>query len=243
MNRAQMLYALTEIIDAAKEAKNKDGKTTPVIFVPKVKNISDEEKGEDEYEALGYFISHNPLDKFKHTLLNLCPIVNLETKPENSQVVLGGLITNLKEITTKSKKQMAFFDLEDFTGRVEVVAFTNIYKKNIHLFQKNKPVRISGKLEVQTREINGEEISSFKIILMSIQELTVEKKIQKIVLYPTDNSNLEEIYDLLTTNPGTIPIEIEYKRAVLKTNHKIILDKNVLDKLECSCATRRIYGN
>lgn len=239
MNRAQILYALEDIIEAAKSKEDKE----PILFIPKIEDLTDDQKADDEYEALGFFVSHNPLDKFKYKLKDLTSTQDLEFLNDGSVVHMGGLVTNIKEITTKQKKQMAFFDLEDLFGRVEVVAFTNIYSKNKDLFQKNKPVHIVGKLEIQSREINEEEILIPKIILMSIGELEETKKIEKIILNVKEKDDFQKIHDIIVSNSGNTAIEIEYENVIIKTDFKISSSQEVLDQLESSCLLRRIYGN
>lgn len=241
MNRAQMIFGLEEIIEASREGKTKE--MTPLVFLPLVDDLTDEEKADDEYESLGYFISHNPLEKYRNKLLSLAPISQLIDVAEGSHIRLGGLITNLKEITTKKKKQMAFFDLEDLAGRVEVVVFPSFYAKDKRFFEKNKPVQISGKLEMQSREINGEEVTSHKIILMSISNLEEGRKLEKITLHPQERDDFIKIHDIIISNPGNIPIEIEFKNAILKTDYKLLPDKMILKELESSCLTRRSYGS
>lgn len=236
-----MINGLEEIIEAVKESEKKE--TTPLIFVPKVEELNDEIKANDEYDLLGYFISFNPLEKYRTKLLDLTPTSNLTEKDEGSTVVMGGIITNLKKIMTKAKKEMAFFDLEDLQGRVEVVAFSHLYAKNIDMFEKNKPVEIVGKLEVQSREVNGEEVTTPKLILMKISDLEEGKQLEKIVVCPRERDDFDKIKDIITSNPGKIPVEIEFENAVLKTKYTILSDKNVLAELESSCHTRRIYGN
>jgi len=217
---------------------------TPVLFVPAVNDLSDEEKADDEYEALGYFVTHNPLEKYRHKLLDLTNTQDLTFLPEGTSVSMGGLMTELSEITTKAKKQqMAFFQLEDLNGRVEVVAFPQIYSKNKHLFEKNKPVHIIGKLETQSREINGEEVVTSKLILQKIDELEEGKPLEKIILFIQEKDDFQKIRDIIVQNPGNTPIEIEFQNAVLNTEYKILSDKQVLAELENSCLTRRIYGN
>ena len=241
MNRAQMLFALEEMIEASKESKAKE--MNPVLFIPRMNDLSDDEKAEDEFEALGFFISHNPLEKFRNKLLDMTSTEDLVSVTEKSQVRMGGLITNLKEITTKAKKQMAFFDLEDLSGRVEVVAFTHTYTKNKGLFEKNKPVEIFGELEIQSRDINGEEVVTPKIKLYKIAPLEEGKKLEKVMLFIKQKDDFEKIRDIIVSNPGNMPIHIEYENAILKTGYQILPDKQVLADLENSCLTRRVYGD
>ena len=241
MNRAQMINALPEVIEAVKDSHKKEN--TPVIFAPYVPNLDMEQQGEDEYEVLGYFISHNPLDKFRYTLLNYNSIYQLNELREGRTVTLGGIVTNLKEITTKTKKQMAFFDLEDLTGRVEVVVFSKMYNKYREYLKNKKPIKVLGRLENQTRDIAGEERHTYKIILSKIEPLKIEKQIEKIILYPQDKDDFNEIYKIIESNPGIIPLEINYKNAIFKIKQKLIPDKKILNNLEDSCLTRRIYAS
>jgi DNA polymerase-3 subunit alpha len=241
MNRAQMLYALSDLIEASKDAAKNN--TNPIVFVSKLEDISEQEKSEDEYESLGFFISHNPLEKFKYKLDELVSTQDLEGFNEGTTIKMGGLMTNLKEIVTKTKKQMAFFDLEDLNGRVEVVAFSSLYLKNKNLFVKNKPVQIVGKLEIQTREINEEEVITPKIILMAIYELEEVDKIEKLILNIKEKDDFQKIHDIILSNSGNTDIEIEYENAIIKTNHKISSNKSVLSDLENSCLLRRVYGH
>ena len=124
-----------------------------------------------------------------------------------------------------------------------IVAFASIFKKNKHLFGKNRVVHISGKLEIQSRDIGGEEIITPKIILMSLGELDEGKKLEKVTLFVKENDDFQKIRDIIVSNPGTIPVEIQYQNAVLKTDYTLLSDKLVLAELENSCLTRRIYGN
>lgn len=236
MNRAQMIFALPDIIEAAKSKSE-----APVLFVPKIADFNDDEKATDEYEALGYFVTSNPLEKYK---LKLDTLTNIgqETFEDKQFIKCGGLLTDFKPITTKAGKQMGFFMLEDLTGRIEVVAFPAMFGKNKELFEKNKPIEVSGRIEVQTRDINGEEKSHYKIILMKIKSLVEGKKLEKIILYPKENDDFVKIRDIITANPGGVPLEVEYNNAVLKTRYTIQQSVEVLNELESSCLTRRIYG-
>ena len=138
---------------------------------------------------------------------------------------------------------MAFFDLEDLTGRVEVVAFTSMYNKSKELFTKNNTVEIVGKLETQVREYNGEEIVTPKIILMKISPLKEGKKINKITIFPKENDDFEKIRDIIVSNSGDTPIEVMYQNALLKTNYRISTNIEALTELEGNCLTRREYAS
>ena len=68
MNRAQMLYATDSIIELAKSIEEDE---EPIVFIPKRDDLTDDEKLEDEYEALGFFVTKNPLDDHRIRLSQL----------------------------------------------------------------------------------------------------------------------------------------------------------------------------
>ena len=53
---------------------------------------------------------------------------------DNSNVVIGGMITSKKVKTTKTNQLMAFITVEDLVGTVEVLVFPKIYERNRQAF-------------------------------------------------------------------------------------------------------------
>jgi len=49
-------------------------------------------------------------------------------------VKIGGMISTVKKIITKSGKPMLFMSLEDLTDRIEVVVFASAMEKNPAVF-------------------------------------------------------------------------------------------------------------
>lgn len=63
---------------------------------------------------------------------------------DNSNVVIGGMITSKKVKTTKTNQLMAFITVEDLVGTVEVLVFPKIYEKNRQAFTEENKVFIRG---------------------------------------------------------------------------------------------------
>ena len=61
---------------------------------------------------------------------------------DNSNVVIGGMITSKKVKTTKTNQLMAFITVEDLVGTVEVLVFPKIYEKNRQAFTEENKVFI-----------------------------------------------------------------------------------------------------
>ena len=82
-----------------------------------------------EKEALGFYVTGHPLDEFRETM-DLMSTTNTEMIPGKSdgQIVrFGGSLKAVKTIWTKKNDQMAFIELEDYTGTLEVVVFPSVF--------------------------------------------------------------------------------------------------------------------
>jgi DNA polymerase-3 subunit alpha len=241
MNRAQMLYALDDIIEIVKSSKNNG--TEPAYFIPEVQDLTDEEKMNNEYDHLGFFISNHPLDSYRIKLSQLHQIDQLAEMEHGSLVHMGGLMMDIVVKQTKKGAMMAFFTLEDSTGRCEVIVFPRTYKELAHFFEtKNSVIELSGKLERQVREFNGEEIVRNKIILTKLKPMEHARKIEKIALCVMDGDNLTQIKEVLDSNPGDVPVEIDYAFCRMKTPIKVDQTRNFLMDLEAMCNIKKYYA-
>jgi DNA polymerase III subunit alpha len=81
-----------------------------------------------EKESLGLYVSEHPLSAVKEQLKRKtdCSVVELERRRDGEIVLVGGLVSSMKQLTTKKGEPMVFATLEDLTGAVEVVAFNSV---------------------------------------------------------------------------------------------------------------------
>lgn len=237
MNRAQLITCLEDVIDMVKDSNEKG--IEPVYFIPPCDEIPDEEKAENEYDKLGFFVSFHPLDNFRIKLSSLPTIQQLEERMSGEAVMLAGLLMDTQERTTKSGNKMGIFTLEDLTGRVEVVVFGRAFDQfKPFLNLKNPAVQIGGKLDIQERELeDGEVIKTPKIILNKISRLEEASKISSINISLTkqDVPKLGAIHKLLTNNPGDIKINLEFRSVKFEIPLTLLQDQGVLRELGALC--------
>jgi len=123
--------------------------------------VSKNEKLNWEKELLGLFVSAHPLEDFRKILeKKTLSIVNISENLINKRVRIGGLISVIKKVITKAGSPMLFVKLEDLTDKIEVIAFPSIIGKNPSVFQENKIVLISGRVDNRdgTPKIIAEDI-------------------------------------------------------------------------------------
>ncbi|MDP2837833.1 MAG: DNA polymerase III subunit alpha [Candidatus Moranbacteria bacterium] len=77
-----------------------------------------------EKELLGLYVSDHPTSEYQEYFNKAAtPLGALEKQSEGARVRLGGVITTVRKILTKTGSTMFFVGLEDMTGRVEMLVF------------------------------------------------------------------------------------------------------------------------
>ncbi|HVM98182.1 MAG TPA: DNA polymerase III subunit alpha, partial [Candidatus Acidoferrales bacterium] len=118
--------------------------------LPEVPEWDDKERLRFEREAIGFFITGHPLDKYERDLRRFVDATTLELRNREGQskIKVGGVIHTLKTKNTKKGDRYATFFLEDRTGVVEVIAWPETYRRCEAVVHGDQPVFVEGTLEV-----------------------------------------------------------------------------------------------
>lgn len=110
----------------------------------------------DEYELLGAYISGHPLDSFKNLFSSGTVTLIQDFFP--GRRTFAGIITDIHMTSRKSDgKSMAFFTLEDMTGELQVVCFSDKYALYKNLIVKGNVVKIYGNASEKISEDGNAE--------------------------------------------------------------------------------------
>ena len=110
-----------------------------------------------EKETIGSYVSGHPMEEYRElweknvTAKTSDFVVDEDGKTvveDNSNVVIGGMITSKKVKTTKTNQLMAFITIEDLVGTVEVLVFPKIYEKNRPSFTEENKVFVRGRASI-----------------------------------------------------------------------------------------------
>lgn len=116
-----------------------------------------------ERELLGLYISAHPLDDYDaYFQEQTIPISSLRPEVDNKKVTVGGIITNVRTIITKSGAKMAFVGIEDKTGESEVIVFPDLFAQVGAKLAQDVVIRAGGK--VNARDRDGNITSDVKVI-------------------------------------------------------------------------------
>ncbi len=116
-----------------------------------------------ERELLGLYISAHPLDDYAVYLSEqTVPLSSLSSGMDGKRTTIGGIITDMRSIVTKSGAKMAFVAIEDKTGESEVIVFPELYKQVGKQLIVDSVVRATGRLNSKDRD--GNIIDDVKLI-------------------------------------------------------------------------------
>ena len=110
------------------------------------------EKGELlrlEKETLGLYVSEHPLDRVRDQLRRRTdiPLAELERRRDGEVVTIGGIVSALKQLTTKKGDPMVFVQLEDTTGGTECVVFNSTYANARELCTVDRILIVKGRVD------------------------------------------------------------------------------------------------
>jgi DNA polymerase-3 subunit alpha len=134
---------------------------------------SEREQLQWERELLGLFLSQNPIHIYEAYLQqHVTPIRQLSDVGNIDQVIIGGSVTAMREVTTKNGQKMAFISMEDKSGEIEVVVFPRVYKKDQKLWERDRVLIIAG--SISHRDSGNSPNAGLKIIAEEVEELTAD---------------------------------------------------------------------
>ncbi len=101
-----------------------------------------------EYEALGLMISGSPL-KYKSEVIKKYPIISISDArdSQSSTIQIVGVIRTIKIINTRNGMPMAFINIYDESGDIDVTIFSKTYALSYELLQKKNIVRVIGYMD------------------------------------------------------------------------------------------------
>ena len=120
----------------------------PILRLPQGEDIPLRKKLEWEKKLLGLYVSAHPLDAFKKIFQKTTTSIQsiLSGSFRRKKVKIGGIITHVTKILTKNQQRMLFAEVEDQSGRMEIVVFPNTFEQYASLFQEGKILMITGSI-------------------------------------------------------------------------------------------------
>jgi DNA polymerase III subunit alpha len=102
-----------------------------------------------EKETLGLYVSEHPLERVRAELRRKtdCTLSEIERRRDGEVVTVGGIVSGLKQVTTKRGEPMVFAMLDDPTGSAEVVVFNSTYAAARDDLEQDRILVVKGRVD------------------------------------------------------------------------------------------------
>lgn len=223
-----------------------DGGNASAIDEPKlepVKQWSNIERLNKERELIGFYLSGHPLDKFQEDVNMFCSHTldaeELNQLNDGTEVRVAGIITQVNRVTDKKGRPFAFLEMEDRNGKVEVVAFNEVYDRCLGMIQEDTRVVVDGNFDSSRGKLqviaNGfERIESMREKYQDQIELKLDIDTNYV-----EEEDLEQMAKLFKQHQGETNVRFnvlssEAKRPFAMHVRKFVIDPNeeLLDGLK-----------
>jgi DNA polymerase-3 subunit alpha len=164
--------------------------------LPEVEEVARREILGWEKELVGVYVSEHPMEPFVHMLGDsvTCFLGQIDETMTGHKVTVAGIVNWIRQIYTKNGKQMAFVELEDVQGSIEVIVFPRVYEETRDTWQEDKVMMVRGK--VDTKGGNGPKIICEK----------VDDAITRVAPQPENNRSSTSYRNQIPASEPHIPI-------------------------------------
>jgi len=114
--------------------------------LPNVPDWDEHQRLSAEKEILGFFITGHPLEKYRDKLLDFAALKQSTGKDE---ICAGGILTNVRVLKSKRGEFYAQGTLEDMVGSVEVVVFSEPFRRLGEKVKLDVPVLVRAGVRVE----------------------------------------------------------------------------------------------
>ncbi len=261
-NRAQLLASVDVLMESARKIQQdrglgqgnlfdtmaaEDGSASSLQLL-NVKPWSDDEKFENEKEALDLYLSGHPLDKYADEIkfYSSSSISSLRKAAESGrtdsmQVSIAGMVQGFEVKQSKStKKNYGQGKFEDLGGTVEILVFSKILEKYRKILEMQTPVLIEGKVDFEENSLSRLVVSSVRPLEEVRREAISAIHIKLDITVGVDDVMLDELKDAFQRYSG--PCSVYFHASSENSPEQVIKVHKVFNVNPCEELIRELYS-
>ncbi|CAH0524958.1 DNA polymerase III subunit alpha [Vibrio hippocampi] len=196
---------------------------------------------EGERETLGLYLTGHPINAYLRELTKYtsCRLKDATPTRRDQSLTVAGLVIAARVMTTKRGTRIGLMTLDDRSGRMEVMLFSDALDKYADLLEKDKILVVSG--QVSFDDFNG----GLKMSAREVMDLgSAREKFTRGLSISLHESQItgsfyERFTEILTPHKaGTVPVHIYYQRVdaraklTLGTEWRVTPNDALLEELQ-----------
>lgn len=259
-NRSELLAVYEAMMDAVASSRkrNLEGQiglfsmmqeedTAARIPIPKREELSKADLLAMEKETMGIYISGHPMDDYRPFLRNthvvhIDKLMEEDSPYQDEQIVsIAGIVQSVKMKTTRSNSMMSYVTIEDDTGSIEMLAFSNVLNQYGGYLREGSPVVVTGRLSLRDNKEPQIVVNRARPISdyahgnpeLSQEVLPAEKKGTLYLRLPTEAGPLfPKIRAILNMFPGENAVVLFFADTRHRRGTRCMLRESMLQELQ-----------
>jgi DNA polymerase-3 subunit alpha len=213
--------------------------------LPNIPDWDEHQRLSAEKEILGFFITGHPLEKYKDKLLEFSALTTedlgqLKSSTGRDEVLVGGILKAVRVSKSKKGDLYAQGRLEDMNGSVDILCFSESFKRLTEKLTLDVPVLVKGSVRV-------EEGSNAKLMISDITPLEqAEPKLArslriKIPLETASTGTVDALHSLCAERKGEAKVLFDLERkgdftVVMEVEgYNVLPDRSFINRVEELC--------
>ena len=160
-----------------------------------------------EKEALGFYMSGHPLDRFSEELKAFGAKRVADLVQSEADVWASGIVAGLRPLKTQKGDRMAVFMLDDVGGSVEVVAFPETFNRHGSLIEADAMLLVRGKFEKDDE--SARIVATELLPIAALKERTTKEVSIHLSVPPHGRPTFEALAELLSRHRGDRKVFLE----------------------------------
>ena len=215
------------------------------IKTPDMNEFDKKYKLEKEKEFAGFYVTEHPLDDYEKyfsgegvqeigvfiqdELDDAGEVIeNNDYQWDGNKVKIAGIIKDLKLYYTKrDNKPLYVFTLEDRTGEMGCVIFSDKIELNQSKLHEDKIVLIDGIIKHDDR---GVQLIVSNVV--DIEEIAKSQTPKYVVINAIEKKQFDMLDSIIKSNIGTVPVYLSYKNKKYRANNDININLATYTKLQ-----------
>jgi DNA polymerase III subunit alpha len=220
-----------------------EGEQPSAIPLPDVPPWNEAQQLAGEKEALGFYMSGHPLERFANDLALFGAKRIAETTGSEADVWMAGIVSGLRALKTRKGDRMAVFMLDDVDGSVEVVTFPETFAKHASLIDTDAMLLVRGKLEKD--EETARLVATELLPIAALMERTTREIAIHLKVPPHGRTTFEALAELLARHRGDrrVYLELDVRsqdrplRVRADVTQRVKPSERLLTEIELICGT------
>jgi DNA polymerase III subunit alpha len=220
-SRRGMLEALEHALSHGQRASDERLRGQSSLFAEVEDKLEHPPIGSEEYEknellrqekeALGLYVSEHPLEAIRAQLRRKtdATLAELERRRDGEIVTVAGIVSAMKQLTTKKGDPMVFLRLDDVVGSAEVVVFNSVYAASRELLVPDAVLVVKARVDHKEGET--------KLIALEVTafEATPERREVRLKLDARQARAgiIRELAAVVRDFPGEAPVVVDLETS------------------------------